>query len=1239
MDIFVRNVPTQATNKQVERALEGPLRECGINQDYHIEKIKGKPLAIVTILSTERADKFLDVYGVLRNAPREARSRKPLKLDRMFLKCSKSYNEPSDFSLRALAYAASQKAAIARTTASAGNPSGKKSNHRSTTRFSVANLQCGVWEYAGSNLVFTTHYKSADQGTITFGHKEAILLLGNTNSEHVRLDVRYYDCENVVLGKFHDPTITITLSGRAPKMFKVHGEDVLSAGLTALVLGAADAKKKDVRKTRVTGVDADHSKIAGVCFVYRMTLADPAMLSTVRSLLTQDPRKPATMNFPTSLHIPEKSWGWSKMRLDYELSDTQRFGAKPFGILFQVDRIVRNGALPPARMLELLPKISRIHAKYGTEATLAALCRFYRQIPLAGPDTEASQLSKDALKEMLERYASTYDQHAPENPYELSKRHAHINLIHKVIVTPTGTYLEGPEPEPTNRVLRKYHDQTDKFVRVLFQDEDGGSVHYDPRASQELIYHQRFKGVLDGVISIAGQGFSFLGFSHSSLRSQSCWFMAPLYNRDQGGLLLAPQVIKQLGDFTHIRTPARAAARIGQCFTDTTASVTLRAGEKGSLDMVERNGRDFSDGVGTISRALLESVWRVYGTRQALKPTALQIRYQGAKGMVALDSRLKGKQLLLRSNMIKFGGSPDRVLEICGAAFRPLPMVLNRQFIKILEDLGIPTDVFMELQNYEVNKLRCMLTSAVNTATLLETLEMSKAPRLPELIQELDEVSIDYHADHFLSGVVEMAVVSRVRDIKYRGRIIVEKGLTLFGIMDETGCLQEGQIYVVSEKAPEGGRTELIQRDVIITRSPAMHPGDVQVVDAVSVPDDSPLKELSNVVVFSQQGARDLPSQLSGGDLDGDLYNVIWDSRLKPRRYSTPADYPKVTPVELDRAVVAGDMSDFFITFMMSDQLGMLCNVHMQLADQKPLGTFSAECIQLAQMASTAVDYSKTGIPINVKDTPRYDRCRPDFMAPSPRMGISEQGYINLEEDDNEDDDAFEGLDTERRPYRYYESQKALGHLYRNIDERQFIANIQKQHRAHGPAVDHTQATVLPDLLKHVLHFAYTYGVQHAHALDHAREVRSSYEEGLIEIMYSHCPTSHTCLSEQEVFSGTILGRQGGAQGKPLRELSQTMRERFESVGEYAMLRIIKGDQHAVQAALAAGVDDGYDDREIEAFPRAIACLEVAVQESGLADRQAGELKSFGYIAAGVCLREWRRYLITTFGVRSLPRV
>ena len=128
-------------------------------------------------------------------------------------------------------------------------------------------------------------------------------------------------------------------------------------------------------------------------------------------------------------------------------------------------------------------------------------------------------------------------------------------------------------------------------------------------------------------------------------------------------------------------------------------------------------------------------------------------------------------------------------------------------------------------------------------------------------------------------------------------------------------------------------------------------------------------------------------------------------------------------------------------------------------------------------------------------------------------------------------------------------------------------------------------------------------------------------------------------LSEHEVFAGTILGRQGGAQGKPLRELSKTMRERFEAIVEYMVMRIVKGDDQMQGVNDLDLLYEGSVDREVEALPRAIACLANAVEEQGMVDRQLGALHSFKYIAAGVCLRELERYRITTFGSYVLPAV
>lgn len=179
--------------------------------------------------------------------------------------------------------------------------------------------------------------------------------------------------------------------------------------------------------------------------------------------------------------------------------------------------------------------------------------------------------------------------------------------------------------------------------------------------------------------------------------------------------------------------------------------------------------------------------------------------------------------------------------------------------------------------------------------------------------------------------------------------------------MDESGILKEGEIYCSTHN--EAG-PKILTGSVVITRSPALHPGDVQCVTAVDVPADNLLRSLHNVVAFSSHGQRDLPSQLSGGDLDGDLYNIIYDDTLYPKLNSEPADYPTATPIDIGRPVERSDMTDFFIQFMVNDNLGLIATLHQILADQSPLGTFDPECTKVAGMHSTAVDFSKTGIPV-----------------------------------------------------------------------------------------------------------------------------------------------------------------------------------------------------------------------------------------------------------------------------------
>ncbi|KAJ3095145.1 hypothetical protein HDU97_007234 [Phlyctochytrium planicorne] len=113
-----------------------------------------------------------------------------------------------------------------------------------------------------------------------------------------------------------------------------------------------------------------------------------------------------------------------------------------------------------------------------------------------------------------------------------------------------------------------------------------------------------------------------------------------------------------------------------------------------------------------------------------------------------------------------------------------------------------------------------------------------------------------------------------------------------FGIADAWGKLKPGQCFVRISAGP-GGEPRTVTGNVLVTRNPCYHPGDLVTLEAVDVPE---LNALVDVIAFSVQGDRPTADLCSGGDLDGDTFMVIWDWRIvsavapsKPFNYNVKA--------------------------------------------------------------------------------------------------------------------------------------------------------------------------------------------------------------------------------------------------------------------------------------------------------------------------------------------------------------
>jgi hypothetical protein len=188
--------------------------------------------------------------------------------------------------------------------------------------------------------------------------------------------------------------------------------------------------------------------------------------------------------------------------------------------------------------------------------------------------------------------------------------------------------------------------------------------------------------------------------------------------------------------------------------------------------------------------------------------------------------------------------------------------------IKILEDMRVPELWFIKAQNRELDRLRKITASTENTVIFLKRQKVAERIPLYQFIRRLQKLGFDYKKDGFLCSVVEAVVLREVRLLKHKARIPVEDGVTLFGVMDEFGYLGEEEVFITFDNPQGAHYPDLHNRSVIVTRSPALHPGDIQIRRAVVPPPGHPLCSLSNCIVFSQTGDRDLPSQLSGGDLE-----------------------------------------------------------------------------------------------------------------------------------------------------------------------------------------------------------------------------------------------------------------------------------------------------------------------------------------------------------------------------------
>ncbi|KZV62230.1 RdRP-domain-containing protein [Peniophora sp. CONT] len=880
-------------------------------------------------------------------------------------------------------------------------------------------------------------------------------------------------------------------------------------------------------------------------------------------------------------------------------------------VSFQIEATLKNLLVDAKEMSRLIPRIETLARQHGSSYTARFLKLFRDRLTGWWNRNDVDVLQK-TLDACFERALADFEMQSllPELD---STADPNVFYSHKVTLTATGMQLDGPFPEQSNRALRAYpREHHDCFIRVSFMDDGKVPYRYDRDFDSRGFVRFRVGTALKEGLEVVGKKFEFLAYSLSALKEHTVWFVRPFEYKDKRGESVrvdAATIIATLGRLDHATRycPARYAARISQAFTATNQTAVAVDAVTYGCDIYSSDDRYcFTDGAGSLSAELADRLWEEMQERKGRRlrsdtPRAFQVRFQGSKGVLSVDHNLTGSAIVLRPSMDKFDAPNEIYVEIAQAFDRPNAYFLNRPLIMVLEGLGVPYTVFEKYQDAAVSDVKASTRDISSTAKLFEGYGLGNSFRASSVLISLSKLGVDHFTgDDFFSRSLQFAVNHVLRDLKTRARIPVPKGITLVGVVDVHDTLKDSEIYACVQH--RDGPLNYLEGPVLISRSPVIHPGDVQVAHAIGRPPtgSSFAKEpLPNMVVFSARGPRPLPSCLGGGDLDGDLYNIIPLSECPeftlPLRLDPiiPASYDPAPKKVLDRESTMTDVADFFVDYINSDVLGLIAKRWMIIADQSPNHIFDEDCMRLSQLHSDAVDYPKSGTPVAVDKIPKSRFImQPDWNAPETTNASASTTY--------------------------YDSRRAIGRLFRRIDLPVVDPAIeeararQRQQRSKDINADNLAEFSLTNLNANPVHSVVRGRVNMVINIneDPSRDVRDTvaqlfqYHAGELQgICATHVLSNRrtSTLTEEEVFVGTITEKTNFARKR--RDAMASMREQTEYLVRHLRFQLLAREEESLSVALR---------RSWTAW------------QLSLAEHKLFGAKTFGWVALGAILDTMR---------------
>ncbi|KAI0841638.1 RNA dependent RNA polymerase-domain-containing protein [Hypoxylon sp. FL0890] len=448
------------------------------------------------------------------------------------------------------------------------------------------------------------------------------------------------------------------------------------------------------------------------------------------------------------------------------------------------------------------------------------------------------------------------------------------------------------------------------------------------------------------------------------------------------------------------------------------------------VDIISPTSKVMNDGIALMSHGLARAIRDVMGLQDI--PAGFQARFGSAKGFWIRDTTDTSDEIWIETTPSQrkwncdYAEDDHRTFEVRSESGERKSATLNLQLLPILEDRAIDA-ALMKVQvgkfmsdslKRDLDAQKAAMQDPVQfrlwvhenspSSRRAERVKHSQVPftaGLPTSREDIMSFLLDSGFNPteltFLRDIAWEMRKEKCQELQERLNVKVGRSTYAYMVVDFLGILEEDEVHIgfsskFTDEQSGFSETFLHGVDVLVARTPAHYPSDIQRVKAVFKPE---LGSLKDVIIFSTKGNIPLAEKLSGGDYDGDMAWVCWEptivNNFRNAEMPTVPDLfksgivRKETLLYMDLARTTRDVTSKFLAkafhFNLQQNLLGMCTNYKERYCYAQNSVQDDSAILLSTLISHLVDRAKQGIVFTEQDWFRLRKTLSRTDPPEPR--------------------------------------------------------------------------------------------------------------------------------------------------------------------------------------------------------------------------------------------------------------